>query len=160
MRRLDKGAPIRAAMAAAGLDIPRLAAKTGLSKSLIGFVAGGGKTAREECSDRTALLIAQALDVPLTDLFETPSLTAAKSTSTSISHSRGVRRSLPDRLMDQPELARWLKKSASWIDKQIQETKDLPEDQRFPVHYIGRSRRFDPREVLAHCDQQRQPEAA
>ena len=65
MRRLDKGAPLRAAMKAAGLDIPRLAAKTkdvdptgeGLSRAMVGFIVGSGKTAREECSDRAAELL-------------------------------------------------------------------------------------------------------
>ncbi|MFY3807616.1 MULTISPECIES: hypothetical protein [Bacteria] len=168
MRRLDKGAPIRDAMQAAGLDIPRLAARTkeldpdGLSKALVGFIVGSGKSAREECSDRAAGIIARALNRPVEELFESdePISMPEESTSTrrlQVGGRRKPRRKgLPDRLMDQPELATWLKKSMSWIDKQIQETRDLPEGERFPVHYVGHSRRFDPREVLEHCDQARQ----
>ena len=52
---------------------------------------------------------------------------------------------LPDQLMTQAELCKWLQKSSSWIDKKIQ-------DGELPVHYVGRSRRFDPAEVLRHLD--------
>ncbi|MGI3199617.1 hypothetical protein ACRJ4W_15300 [Streptomyces sp. GLT-R25] len=162
MRRLDKGAPLRAAMKAAGLDIPSLAAKTkdvdpkgeGLSRSLVGFIAGAGKTAREECSDRAAELIAAALDKGVDDLFLTPVFTLAESTSTRRSQT-GERRKpeLPERLMDQAELSKFLRKSRSWIDKQIQDAKERGEI--WPgLIYVGSSRRFDPHAVLDAMRQQ------
>ncbi|WP_327230846.1 hypothetical protein [Streptomyces murinus] len=156
MRRLDKGAPLRAAMQAAGLDIPSLAAATknvdpkgeGLSRSLVGFIAGGGKTAREECSDRAADLIAKALGREVSELFEAPVFTLRESTSTRRSHiGKPLGSELPEQLMDQAELARFLRKSRSWIDKQIQEAK--ARDEIWPgLIYVGSSRRFNPREVL------------
>lgn len=164
MRRLDKGAPLRAAMKAAGLDIPSLAARTkdvdpegeGLSRSLVGFIAGGGKTAREECSDRAADLIAAAVGKEVDDLFETPVFTLRESTSTRRPQTRSRNPELPERLMDQAELAGFLRKSRSWIDKQIQEAKARGET--WPgLIYVGSSRRFNPREVL---DAMRQSTAA
>ena len=156
MRRLDKGAPLRAAMKAAGLDIPRLAAKTkdvdptgeGLSRAMVGFIVGSGKTAREECSDRAAELIATALDRELGTLFASTVFTLRESTSTRRSQT-GERRKqeLPEQLMDQKELARFLRKSLSWIDKQIQDAKERGEI--WPgLIYVGSSRRFDPHAVL------------
>ncbi|MFI7014427.1 hypothetical protein [Streptomyces sp. NPDC050164] len=157
MRRLDKGAPLRAAMKAAGLDIPRLAAKTkdvdptgkGLSAAYVGFIAGQGKTAREECSDRAAELIASALDKEVGDLFGESSLfLTLESTSTRRSQIKGERKpELPERLMDQRELSEFLRKSRSWIDKQIQDAKQRGET--WPgLIYVGSSRRFDPHAVL------------
>ncbi|MEV1079927.1 hypothetical protein AB0I98_17020 [Streptomyces sp. NPDC050211] len=157
MRRLDRGAPLRAAMKAAGLDIPHLAAKTkdvdptgkGLSASYVGFIAGNGKTAREECSDRAADLIASALGKQTTDLFETvPLFLTSGSTSTRRSQIEGRRKpELPEQLMDQRELSRFLRKSRSWIDKQIQDAKERGEV--WPgLIYVGSSRRFDPHAVL------------
>lgn len=156
MRRLDKGAPLRAAMKAAELDIPRLAAKTkdvdptgeGLSRAMVGFIVGSGKTAREECSDRAAELIATALDRELGTLFASTVFTLRESTSTRRSQT-GERRKqeLPEQLMDQKELARFLRKSLSWIDKQIQDAKERGEI--WPgLIYVGSSRRFDPHAVL------------
>ncbi|MBQ1096290.1 hypothetical protein KBY55_09355 [Streptomyces sp. b94] len=162
MRRLDKGAPLRAAMKAAGLDIPSLAAKTkdvdptgeGLSRSLVGFIAGGGKTAREECSDRAAELIAAALNKEVDALFLTPVFTLTESTSTRRSQTGDRRKpDLPERLMDQAELSRFLRKSRSWIDKQIQEARERGEI--WPgLIYVGSSRRFDPHAVLDAMRQQ------
>ncbi|MGW7085059.1 hypothetical protein ACWGH2_16425 [Streptomyces sp. NPDC054871] len=155
MRRLDKGVPLRDAMKAAGLDIPRLAAKTkevdpadvGLSGSYVGFIVGRGKSAREECSDRAAELIAAALDQEVERLFEPVVFTLAESTSTRRSHAAVSEKSLPEQLMDQRELARFLRKSMSWIDKQIQTAQEQGQD--WPgLIYAGRSRRFDPHAVL------------
>lgn len=154
MRRLDRGAPLRTAMRAAGLDIPRLAARTkevdpegkGLSVAYIGFLVGEGRSAREDCSDRAARLLSRAVDRPLDNLFDTGSSMPEESTSTRVPQ---INRSLPERLMDQPELARFLKKSRSWVDQQIQSDPD------WPVHYAGRSRRFDPIEVLDYLDKKR-----
>jgi hypothetical protein len=62
--------------------------------------------------------------------------------------------------MDQRGLARVLRKSPSWIDKQIQDWNDAhpdPDDLWPGLIYIGRSRRFDP---LAVLDGQRRQRAA
>ncbi|MGW5408967.1 hypothetical protein [Streptomyces spiralis] len=158
MRRLDNGEPLRTAMRAAGLDIPRLAARTkevdpageGLSKALVGFIVGGGRSAREECSDRAAELMAAALDKELDQLFTSPITMQPESTSTrgSVVASRRKSEALPERLMDQTELSAFLRKSMSWIDKQIKDAKDQGE--LWPgLIYVGSSRRFDPHAVLA-----------
>ncbi|MFF1416518.1 hypothetical protein [Streptomyces sp. NPDC058280] len=142
-------------MAKAGLNVMQLATLTkrvdpagvGLSKSLIGFIAGKGKTAREECSDRAAELVAAALEEEVSHLFEPVVFTVVESTSTSGSRTKEVR-PLPPKLMDQLELAQFLQKSMSWIDKEIQRHAEL--GAVWPgLHYVGRSRRFDPYEVLA-----------
>ena len=163
MRRLDKGAPLRAAMKAAGLDIPRLAARTkdvdptgeGLSRAMVGFIVGAGKTAREECSDRAAELIASALDRELATLFKSTVFTLRESTSTRRPHTAERRKpELPEQLMDQAGLARFLRKSSSWIDKQVQEAAERGE--LWPgLIYVGRSRRFDPHAVLDGMRKQR-----
>lgn len=159
MRRLDQGAPLRAAIRAAGLDIPHLAARTkeldptgkGLSPAYVGFIVGSGKTAREETSKRAAGLIAEALGLEVGALFEDVVLTLVESTSTSRSKTAAPGKSappLPEQLLDQRELARFLRKSMSWIDGQIREAKEA--GHTWPgLHYVGRSRRFDAREVLA-----------
>ncbi|MEU6222293.1 hypothetical protein [Streptomyces sp. NPDC047042] len=162
MRRLEKGAPLRAAMTAAELDIPRLAARTkevdpagqGLSRSMIGFIVGRGKSAREECSDHAAGLVAAALDKEVHDFFaDEPVFLTTESTSTRRSKIPS-QRPLPERLMDQQELSGFLRKSMSWIDRQIQEATERGEI--WPgLFYVGRSRRFDPHAVLAGM--QRQP---
>ncbi|WEH40751.1 hypothetical protein [Streptomyces sp. AM 2-1-1] len=168
MRRLDQGAPLRAAIQAAGLDIPHLAARTkdvdptgkGLSPAYIGFIAGRGKSAREDCSDRAAELICKVLGREVTDLFEPVLLTLVESTSTSRSvtpvsgkSGRSTKAPLPDRLMDQRELAEFLRKSPSWIDAQIKQARQ--DGHLWPgLIYVGRSRRFDPRAVLAAMREQ------
>ena len=166
MRRLDKGAPLRAAMKAAGLDIPSLAAKTreidldgrGISRSLIGFIVGGGATAREECSDRAARLISTALDREVIDLFQPTVPLPKESTSTQKKWISGSRKPLPAHLMDQRELASFLRKSMSWIDAQITEAKQ--QGKVWPgLIYVGSSRRFDPHAVLEALQEQRQPAA-
>ncbi|MFJ1581604.1 hypothetical protein [Streptomyces sp. NPDC088182] len=140
------------------MAIPRLAARTkeldpegvGLSSSYVGFITGSGATAREECSDRAAQLIAAALDREVEDLFEAVVYTLRESTSTRRS-STGAEQSeseLPDRLMTQKELARFLRMSASWIDKEIQASRQR--GQIWPgLIYVGGRRRFDPIAVLA-----------
>jgi hypothetical protein len=158
MRRLDKGAPLRAAMKAAGMDLSRLAARTkevdpageGLSRAMVGFIVGTGRSAREECSDRAAELIAASLDRELATLFESQVFTLRESTSTRRSQTaeRQKPERLPERLMDQGELARFLRKSRSWIDKQIQEWAQEHDDDWPGLIYVGRSRRFDPHAVL------------
>ncbi|MFJ2183399.1 hypothetical protein ACIOJG_22540 [Streptomyces anulatus] len=168
MRRLDKGAPLRAAIKAAGLDIPHLAARTkeldptgkGLSPAYVGFIAGTGKSAREDCSERAAELIAQALDQEVTALFEPVFFTVVGSTSTSRSvtavSGKSARKAapLPEQLLDQRELSAFLRKSPSWIDAQIKAAREA--GRLWPgLHYVGRSRRFDPRAVLDGMREQR-----
>lgn len=152
MRRLNKGAPLRQAMAEAGLDIPRLVEATqrvdpegnGLSRSLIGFIVGSGKSARDECSERAAELLALALGRPQGDLFdiETPFSVVAESTSTPrVQIMTSDSPQLPSQLMTSKQLAAFLQKSLSWLEKELK-------DPAFPVHWAGRSRRFNPAEVL------------
>lgn len=77
MHRLGNGKPIRDAMAASGLSIPKLAARTkeidpegkGLSQALIGFYVSTGSSAREHATERTMRLMAEALDSPTEELF-------------------------------------------------------------------------------------------
>ncbi|MCX4661470.1 hypothetical protein [Streptomyces uncialis] len=153
MRRLTKGAPIRAAMRAAGIDIPTLAIRTrevdpeglGLSRSLVGHITGAGRTARDQCSDRAAQLIAGALDQEVTKLFASDFDITDESTSTSRPKTAASR--LPAQLMDQRQLSDFLGKSMSWIDAQIQSARRSGE--LWPgLIYVGSSRRFDPHAVL------------
>lgn len=75
--RKDAGQPLRAAMATRGLTGPALSAATkrldpdgrGISPALVGRLTGQGKTARERCRQRTADLIAEALECDVLDLF-------------------------------------------------------------------------------------------
>ncbi|CAM5390158.1 hypothetical protein SCALM49S_04442 [Streptomyces californicus] len=61
---------------------------------------------------------------------------------------------LPEQLLDQRELSRFLRKSPSWIDAQIKAAKEA--GRTWPgLHYVGRSRRFDPRAVLDGMRDQR-----
>lgn len=69
MQRVDRGQPLRDAIAKAGLSIPKLAALTkeidpdgrGLSASYIGFYTSTGRSAREKTSKRAAGLMTKAL---------------------------------------------------------------------------------------------------
>lgn len=77
LHRKDHGGPLRQAMRDAGLSGPDLAAATrrvdpegkGVSPSLIGFLTGTGRSARERCRLRTAWLIAEGVGQPLQNLF-------------------------------------------------------------------------------------------
>lgn len=155
MRRLNKGAPIRTAMSEAGLDIPRLVEATrkvdptgaGLSRAYIGFITGAGASAREECSDRAGELLSQALDKPVEDLFATepPCSAVVESTSTPrVQIMTSDPTAPPAPLLTSKELCAWLRKSPSWLEREIKT------DPTFPVHYAGRSRRFVHTEVLDH----------
>jgi hypothetical protein len=165
MQRLNKGAGLRSAMAAAGLDIPHLVEATravdpagqGVSRAAIGFLVSRGKSARETTSDRAAALLAEALDVPLGDLFviEESALSAVgESTSTPGVQNPMDAPPLPDPLLTSAQLRTFLQKSASWLEKEI------ATDPEFPVHWIGRSRRFDTAEVLAHMATRRRAHLA
>ncbi|WP_157877472.1 hypothetical protein [Streptomyces odonnellii] len=137
------------------MSVSLLAAKTkeidptgeGLSPSYVGFIVGGGKSVRETCSDRAAQLIAAALDREIADFFEDAIFRLDESTSTRRTEPGEGPTALPERLMDQAELSRFLRKSMSWIDAQIQEARARGE--LWPgLIYVGRSRRFDPAAVL------------
>ncbi|MEU6229943.1 helix-turn-helix transcriptional regulator [Streptomyces sp. NPDC047042] len=80
--RKGKGQPLRAAMQRSGLTQTQLAARTrevdvrgrGVSVATVIKVTGRGKTAAEKCRLRTAWLIATALDEPLQQHFDMPSV--------------------------------------------------------------------------------------
>ncbi|MFD8970491.1 hypothetical protein ACFV0C_36815 [Streptomyces sp. NPDC059568] len=142
------------------MSVELLAAKTktidpsgaGLSPSYVGFIVGAGQTARETCSDRAAQLVAAALNQEVGTLFEDAPFTLKESPSprrTEISATP-----LPNQLMTQVELSDFLRMSMSWIDQQIQEARARGE--LWPgLHYVGRSRRFDPVAVLEGQRRQR-----
>jgi predicted DNA-binding transcriptional regulator AlpA len=144
-------------MSTAGLSIPRLAAETkridpegGLSPALVGFVVGSGISAREECSDRAAHLIAEALGAPVDSLFETDHVvTATESTSTeraSVDMTRTATAPAPiEQMITVRELAQAIKKSRAWIYLQIRDR----DTNGFPVEYAGNAPRFVFSEVRA-----------
>lgn len=78
--RKGEGKPLRDAMDRARITIEDLAKATktvdptgkGVSPATVGHLAGRGKTARERCELSTAWYIAEALHVPLEDLFTIP----------------------------------------------------------------------------------------
>lgn len=80
--RKDHGTPIRTAMERRGLTGAKLAKATkkadatgrGISLATVSKVTGRGETAVEHCRLRTAWLIATALNAPLQDLFDMPSV--------------------------------------------------------------------------------------
>jgi hypothetical protein len=79
MRRLDQGRALRAAMDGRGFTIKALAARTaeldqesrGVNWRTVGFLVSQWASGRETCTYRTAVLIAEALDLPLSQLFDT-----------------------------------------------------------------------------------------
>lgn len=157
MRRRDHGTPIRTAMKHAGLDIKALAARTrevdpdgrGLGKTAIGYMVGTGKTAREEHSDRAAILVAEALAEPVDRLFiqDAPSM-APESASTSRLQMEMPESAPLEPLVDVKTLAVQLGMSEAWVWR---ERRAYPADHEtpFPVHYVGRSPRYRVSEVLA-----------
>lgn len=80
--RKGEGQPLRDAMTRRGVTQAELAARTravdvrgqGVSVSTVIKVTGRGKTAAEKCRLRTAWLIATALDEPLQQHFDMPSV--------------------------------------------------------------------------------------
>jgi hypothetical protein len=80
--RKGEGKPLRDAMARRGVTQAELAARTravdvrgqGVSVSTVIKVTGRGKTAAERCRLRTAWLLATALEEPLQDHFDMPSV--------------------------------------------------------------------------------------
>ncbi|MDX2760787.1 XRE family transcriptional regulator [Streptomyces europaeiscabiei] len=80
--RKAKGQPLRDAMKRSGLTQAELAAKTkaidvrgkGVSLGAVVKVTGQGETASDTCRFRTAWLITAAMDEPLQDHFDMPSV--------------------------------------------------------------------------------------
>ncbi len=150
MRRRNSGAPLRAAIQAAGLTIPRLAEATrkadpdgvGISRATVGFLVSTGKSAREECSDRSAELISSALNMPLTDLFwgELSVVVDSIPRDEMQTTTPGL-----EPLMTAKELLLYLRKSENWLDLEIRSGRIKP-------IYVGRSRRFDRSRVLAELE--------
>lgn len=153
MRRRDDGVPLRAAMQAAGLSIPGLAQATrakdpagdGISRAMLGFLVSTGKSARQECSDRAARLIADTLGREVGDLFQDVAPMVAISTSTATSREEmqttTSTTSEPEPLLTSRQLRKWLQKSESWLDGMIRDGIIQP-------IYAGRNRRFDRTTVL------------
>ncbi|MEV5659839.1 helix-turn-helix transcriptional regulator [Streptomyces flaveolus] len=83
--RKGDGKPLRAAMKRRGVTQAELAARTravdvrgqGVSVATVIKVTGRGATASQKCRLRTAWLIATALDEPLQQHFDMPSVTTA-----------------------------------------------------------------------------------
>lgn len=161
MRRRQNGKPIRTAMQAAGLSIPALAARTrevdptgkGLSKAMVGFAVSVGKSGRDEVSDRTATLLAAALDVSQDWLFleDSPNATTPATSSRSDSEMSPKPHLVSvEPLVNQDELCRLTKKSRDWYFDQ-RRAHPPGSDNPFPVHMLGRSPRYRLSEVLAWC---------
>lgn len=157
MRRRDHGTPIRTAMQAAGLDIKALAAKTaevdpegrGVGKTLIGYMVGTGKSAREEHSDRAAILIAEALGKPVASLF----VQDASSMTIESASTRRMQSDMPETaplepLVDVKALNAVIGKSETWVLRQ-RRAYPLGHATPFPVHYVGRTPKYRISEVLA-----------
>jgi len=105
LHRKDDGAPLRVAMAHAGLSIPQLAEATrrvdpagkGVSAAAVGRLAGQGKTARKNCELRTAWFISEALRIPLSNLFTIPAnLTVPVQLETAVRIARELNTPLQD----------------------------------------------------------------
>ncbi|MBA4865980.1 XRE family transcriptional regulator [Streptomyces sp. PSKA54] len=81
IRKCD-GKPLRAAMKRRGLSAPKLAAATkdvdvtgrGISPATVYKVTGSGPSATDECRLRTAWLLTTAMDEPLQEHFDMPSV--------------------------------------------------------------------------------------
>lgn len=157
MRRRDHGTPIRTAMKHAGLDIKTLAAKTaevdpegrGVGKTLIGYMVGTGKSAREVHSDRAAMLIAEALAVPVDRLFTAEDLRMAPESASTWRMQITMPESAPlEPLVDVKALNAVIGKSETWVWRQ-RRAYPLSHETPFPVHYVGRTPKYRPSEVLA-----------
>ncbi|MFI6530462.1 XRE family transcriptional regulator [Streptomyces uncialis] len=80
--RKGGGQPLRDAMKRHGLSAPKLAAATrqvdvsgrGVSAATVYKVTGAGQAAARECRLRTAWLLTTAMDEPLQDHFDMPSV--------------------------------------------------------------------------------------
>lgn len=164
MIRRDSGRPIREAMDRAGIDIKGLAARTrqfdpdgrGISKTLVGYAVATGKTGRDEFSPRASSLISDALDVPVEHFFEHDEAidmpTEYASSSASGTESQMLSPPSVEPLLSNRELAKALKRSVSWIYRQLREyprTHPHP----FPYHPVGSGKRFRLSDVLAWCEE-------
>ena len=157
-------------MEAAGLSGPNLAAATkavdpegkGISPAMVGFITGGGKSAREECSERAADLIALVLGKPTSRFFETDDDVAADLESTSTPREQMQMRPNEQQvegLVDLATLSRLIGKSKSWIYEQ-RIAHPRGSEHPFPIRYAGQSPRFRFSEVLAWMDDVFSPIAA
>ncbi|MEU9792946.1 XRE family transcriptional regulator [Streptomyces sparsogenes] len=80
--RKGNGKPLRAAMERRGLSVPQLAAATkevdvtgrGISVATVYKLTGNGKGAADECRLRTAWLLTAAMEEPLQEHFDMPSV--------------------------------------------------------------------------------------
>lgn len=164
MIRRDNGRPIREAMDRAGIDIKGLAAMTrqydpdgrGISKTLVGYAVATGKTGRDEFSPRASSLISDALNAPLEHFFEHDEAIGMPSEYASSSASGTELQMLSppsvEPLLSNRELAVALKRSVSWIYRQLREyprTHPHP----FPYHPVGSGKRFRLSDVLAWCEE-------
>jgi predicted DNA-binding transcriptional regulator AlpA len=148
-------------MEEAGLSGPTLAAATkavdpegkGISPAMVGFITGTGKSARDECSERAADLIAMALNKPTSRFFETTDV-AADLESTSTPREQTQMRPTEQQiegLVDLTTLTKLIGKSKSWIYEQ-RIAHPRGSEHPFPIRYAGQSPRFLFSEVLAWMD--------
>ncbi|MFC1410355.1 helix-turn-helix transcriptional regulator [Streptacidiphilus sp. N1-12] len=172
MQRRDGGAPIREAMAAAGLKIDALAAATkavdpagrGVGRATIGFVVATGASARERMSDRAATLLADALGAPVERLFAPDDISMpAEYASTSRTGTTGAvetgtarktrraPRSSAEPLLTLAEEAELIGRSKSWF-YEMRRLYPRAHATPFPIHYAGKSPRFIHSEVVAWMD--------
>lgn len=164
MIRRNSGTLIRDAMNQAGLDIKGLAARTreidpdgrGISKTLVGYAVAQGKTGRDDFSPRASSLISDALNKPLEHLFDhdPASDMPIEYASTCACGTESQMLSPPsvEPLLSNRELAKSLKKSLSWIYRQLREyPRGHPHP--FPYHPVGKGKRFRLSDVLAWCEE-------
>lgn len=162
MRRLDNGAPLRAAMAEAGLSVRALAAATkeidpsgtGVSPAMVGRIRAEGTSGRDVMSDESAALIAAALRKPVHLLFghdvppmPTVSTVSAKQRARDTARTGGI-----ELMLSAAELSQVIKKHTDWIYDQVKEH-PAGSATPCPVHYAGKSFRFFLSEYIPWMDE-------
>lgn len=172
MQRRSGGAPIREAMAAAGLKINDLVAATktvdptgrGVGRASIGFLVATGASGRDRLSDRAAELVAAALSAPVEHLFTPDDVampaeyasTSQMSTGSTVdiapqAAARRRRGSTAEPMLTLEEEGELIGRGKTWFYRMRQHfpaTHATP----FPIHYAGKSPRFVHSEVLAWMD--------
>lgn len=161
MRRLDNGAPLRAAMTEAGLSVRALAAATktidpagkGVSNALVGHISGEGASARDTIEDANALLIAETLRKPLDSLFtDDASFAVEVSTISARSEIRAAAKEAGiECMVDARTLSAVIGKSLGWVYEQPA-LHPKGSATPFPVHYAGKSPRYYVTEIVAWMD--------
>lgn len=169
MRRRDNGAPLREAMAQAGLSVRTLAAATkdldptgkGVSAATIGCARTAGATGRDSIGDDAAKLIAAALHKPVDSLFADDALFAASmSTISRRSRTREAAEAAGfECMVDTAVLAGVIRKSPTWVSEQPA-AHPKGSATPFPIHYAGRSPRYFVSEVLQWMDDVRELETS